>query len=68
MYFIEGFYLYTDVGSSGRGVLASSKGVTGAIRVVPVCQKDTSEGCVMSPYNWWQLLEKIALCQYLDLA
>ncbi len=25
MYFIEGFYLYTKVESSGRGVLASSK-------------------------------------------
>ncbi len=36
VYFIEGFYLYTEVGSSGRGVLASSGGVTGTICIVAV--------------------------------
>ncbi len=36
MYFIEGFYLYTEVGSSDRGVLTYSRGVTGTISVVPV--------------------------------
>ncbi len=41
MYFIEGFYLYTEVGSSGRSVLASSKGVTVTIRVVHVCVRRT---------------------------
>jgi hypothetical protein len=37
VYFVEGFYLYTEVGSSVRGVLASSKGVLGTIHVVPLC-------------------------------
>ncbi len=41
VYFIEWFYLYTEVGSSGKGVLTSIKGVTGAIRIVPVCVRRT---------------------------
>ncbi len=36
MYFIEGFYSYTEVGSSGRGVLELIGGVTGTISFVPV--------------------------------
>ncbi len=39
--FTERFYLYTEVGSSGRGVLASSRGVTDTIRVVPMCVRRT---------------------------
>ncbi len=38
---MEGFCLYAEVGSRGRGVLASSKGVTGTIRVAPVCLRRT---------------------------
>jgi hypothetical protein len=38
---MEEFYFYTEVESSGRGVLASSKGVTGTICNVPVCVKRT---------------------------
>ena len=30
MYFLEGYYLYTQVGSSGRGERTSEKGVTSA--------------------------------------
>jgi hypothetical protein len=41
VYFIEGFYLYAEVGASGRGLLASSKLITGTIRVVPVCVRRT---------------------------
>jgi hypothetical protein len=41
VYVIEGFYLFTEVGSSGRGVLASSGGVTGTIRIVPVRVRKT---------------------------
>ncbi len=41
MYFIEGLYLYTEVGSSGRCVLTSSKGFTGTIGVVTVCVRRT---------------------------
>ncbi len=38
---MEGFYLYTEVGLSGRVVLTSSKGVTGTVNVVPVCVRRT---------------------------
>ncbi len=41
MYFIEGFYLYTEVGSSGRGVLASSGVATGTIHITHVSVKRT---------------------------
>ncbi len=42
VYFIEGLYLYTEVGSSGRGDEQGSQ----VPLAVHVCQKDTSEGCV----------------------
>jgi hypothetical protein len=38
---MEGFYFYTEVGSSGRGVLTSGGGVTGTIHVVLVCVRRT---------------------------
>jgi hypothetical protein len=41
VYFTEGFCLYTQVGSSGRGVLDSSNGITGTICVVPVLFRRT---------------------------
>ncbi len=41
VYFIEGYYLYTLVGSSGRGVLTSEKGATGVPSGVPVCVRMT---------------------------
>ncbi len=48
VYFIERLYLYTEVVSSGRGVLGSSEqGVTGTVSCTCACQKDTAEGCVV---------------------
>ena len=44
MYFIEGDYLYTLVGSSGRGERTSERGATGARQSgVPVQVKGTLE-------------------------
>ncbi len=41
MYLIEGLYLYTEVGSSGRGVLASREKCSQERLVVPGCVKRT---------------------------
>ncbi len=36
VYFIEGLYLYTEVGSSGRGVLASNEQGSQVLLAIPV--------------------------------
>ena len=36
VYFIEGYYLYTKIGSSGRGVQTSGRGATGEPSTLPV--------------------------------
>jgi hypothetical protein len=55
VYFIEGFYLYTEVESSGKVVLASSKGATGTIRVVPVCVRRTPKrGAPVIGGGYWR--------------
>ena len=43
VYFIEGLYLYTEVGSSGRGVLTSSEQGSQVQLVVPVRVKRTQQ-------------------------
>ncbi len=43
VYFIERLYLYTDEGSSGRGVLAFSEQGSQVQLVVPVCVKRTQQ-------------------------
>jgi hypothetical protein len=60
VYFIEGFYLYTEFGSSCRGVLVSKKGDPGTLGDVLVHVRGERKGHC----NWWGLLEKIALCVY----
>ncbi len=48
VYFIESLYLYTEVGSSGRGarVLALSEQGSQVQLVVPVCVKRTQRGAL----------------------
>ncbi len=41
VYFIEGLYLYTEVGSRGRGVLASREQCSQVQLVVPGCVEST---------------------------
>ena len=61
VYFIEVHYLYTLVGSSGRGELTSERGAAGAPeRHAGTCQRDTSKESAKGAWDWWQLLEKIA--------
>ncbi len=43
VYFIEGLYLYTEVGSSGRGVLASHEQGSQVPLAVPVCVRRTQQ-------------------------
>jgi hypothetical protein len=43
VYFIEGLYLYTEVGSSGRDVLASSKQGSQVPLAVPVEVRRTQQ-------------------------
>ncbi len=43
MYFIEGLYFYTEVGSSGRGVLASHEQGLQVPLAVPVCVGRTQQ-------------------------
>jgi hypothetical protein len=43
VYFIEGLYLYTEVGSSGRGVLASHEQGSQVLLAVPVCVRRTQQ-------------------------
>ncbi len=43
MYFIEGLYLYTEVGSSGRAVLASREQGSQVPLSVPVCVRRTQQ-------------------------
>ena len=67
MYFIEGHYLYTLDGSSGRGERTSERGATGA----PERRAGTSEGTLTERARralyWWRLLEKIASWIYVNL-
>jgi hypothetical protein len=49
VYFIEGLYLYTEVGSSGRGVLASSEQGSQVQLVAPGCVKRHRR----TPHWWW---------------
>ncbi len=55
VYFIEGLYLYTEVGSGGRGVLASREQCLQVQLVVPgrvgrTLQKEVRH---WTPYWWW---------------
>ncbi len=43
VYFIEEFYLYTEVGSSGRGVLASNEQGLQVPLAVPMCVRSTQQ-------------------------
>ncbi len=43
VYFMEGLYLYTEVGSSGRGVLASREQGSQELLVVPGRVKRTQQ-------------------------
>jgi hypothetical protein len=43
VYFIEGLYLYTEVGSSGRGVLASHEQRSQVPLAVPVCVRKAQQ-------------------------
>ncbi len=43
VYFIEGLYLYTEVGSSSRGMLASSEQGSQVQLVVPGCVERTQQ-------------------------
>ncbi len=57
MYFIEGFCLYTKVGSSGRGVLTTQKGNPGPIGRVPVdirrtLKRRSAKGAVIGGGYW----------------
>ncbi len=47
VYFLEGLYLYTEVGSSGRGVLASSEQGSQVELVVLVHVKRTQQRAVL---------------------
>ncbi len=57
MYFTEGLYLYTEVGSSGRGVQASHEQGSQVQLAVHVCKKDTAEGCVAGRLYWWWIFK-----------
>ncbi len=52
MNFIEGFNLYTEVGSSGRGVLASQKGDPGTLGGVPVHVRRNTKDPVIGGGYW----------------
>ncbi len=43
VYFIEGLYLYTEVGSSGIGVLASNEQGSQVALAVPECVRRTQQ-------------------------
>jgi hypothetical protein len=48
VYFIEGLYLYTEVGSSGRGVLASREQCSQVQLVAPGhVERTLQTGCVI---------------------
>ncbi len=51
VYFIEGLYLYTEVGSSGRGVVASHKQGSQVPLAVPVRVRRTQQRGAL--YWWW---------------
>ncbi len=47
MYFIEGLYLYTEVGSSGKGVLASHEQGSQVLLAEPVRVRRTQQRGVL---------------------
>ncbi len=58
VYFIEGLYLYTEVGSSGRGVLASSEQGSQVQLVVPGCDKWTQRrDASWILWIWWWIFK-----------
>ncbi len=57
VYFIEGYYLYTQIGSRGRGLQISQKGATGAPSGMPVyiqktLRKGSAECALIAGNNW----------------
>ena len=54
VYFIEGLYLYTEVGSSGRGVQASREQCSKVQLVVPGrVERTLQRGASWTPHWWW---------------
>jgi hypothetical protein len=51
---MEGFYSYSEVGSIGKGVLASSAGVTGTIHIVPVRVRRKCKGAPILSGGYWR--------------
>ncbi len=52
VYFKARYYLYTLIGSSGRGVQTSEKGASGEPVYVRTLRKESTEGAVINGGFW----------------
>ncbi len=57
VYFIEGLYLYIEVGLRGRGVLASHEQGSQVPLAVPVCDEGHSRGVRRRTLHWWWIFK-----------
>ncbi len=64
VYFIEGLYLYTLVGSSSRGVLASHEHGSQVPLAVPVCVSEEHSREVRRRTYWWWIFKVNSQVRY----